>query len=786
MPRKVSHGLDYDDDYDDYDDYDYYDNDFDVEEKGKIPVTKEEPKGHKLWRCSICTYDNEDSFSACDICGVLRIPLDNNINTKDDRTDLFHAVENICKDSGVSKMAKSLFASLPNQIPKRAVKFQEQDDKIVEKREENIHKIGNIQGHLHEFHNALSTCSHFRTNIVPFKFDIPSPDDVVSNGLRSSKVGLKVSHNDFNSLILSSDTTKISANSAALTSKSAHSVSSSLQMSKSGNIGDKQLSTKSSVNSGTSIGKNTIVVEEQNASISVPKNLQSRDNRSSSTSTSKSAGKFDSMESSNPSVEWEKSQNLAGGLNNMVLNVKSAYANYISGMGKTSNPQYKPDKWMLPDKAVDTLTQLNLAIVGHVDSGKSTLSGRLLHLLGRVSQKEMHKYEKDAKSIGKGSFAYAWALDESAEERERGITMTVGVAFFDSKRYHVVVLDSPGHKDFVPNLISGATQADAAVLVIDASVGAFEAGMDSSKGQTREHVQLIRSFGVDQIIVAVNKMDVVEYSKDRYEFIKLQLGTFIRSCGYKDSSLSWIPLSAMANQNLVTAPSDVHFLSWYRGPNLLEMIDSLQPPTREFSKPLLMPICDVVRSLSLGQVSACGKLEAGALQSGSKVLIMPSGDKATVRTLERNSQACKIARAGDNVTVTLQGVEASSVTSGGVLCHPDFPVAVAKHLELKILTLEYATPILIGSQLEIHIHHVKEAARVARIVSLLDSKTGKVTKKAPRCLSAKQSAVLEVVLQSPVCVEAFSTSRALGRVFLRAMGRTIAVGIVTQLIGGSQ
>ncbi|TYK31378.1 HBS1-like protein isoform X3 [Cucumis melo var. makuwa] len=675
---------------------------------GKIPVTKEEPKGHKLWRCSICTYDNEDSFSACDICGVLRIPLDNNINTKDDRT-------------------------------------------------------------------------------VPFKFDIPSPDDVVSNGLRSSKVGLKaVSHNDFNSLILSSDTTKISANSAALTSKSAHSVSSSLQTSKSGNIGDKQLSAKSSVNSGTSIGKNTIVVEEQNASISVPKNLQSRDNRSSSTSTSKSAGKFDSMESSNPSVEWEKSQNLAGGLNNMVLNVKSAYANYISGMGKTSNPQYKPDKWMLPDKAVDTLTQLNLAIVGHVDSGKSTLSGRLLHLLGRVSQKEMHKYEKDAKSIGKGSFAYAWALDESAEERERGITMTVGVAFFDSKRYHVVVLDSPGHKDFVPNLISGATQADAAVLVIDASVGAFEAGMDSSKGQTREHVQLIRSFGVDQIIVAVNKMDVVEYSKDRYEFIKLQLGTFIRSCGYKDSSLSWIPLSAMANQNLVTAPSDVHFLSWYRGPNLLEMIDSLQPPTREFSKPLLMPICDVVRSLSLGQVSACGKLEAGALQSGSKVLIMPSGDKATVRTLERNSQACKIARAGDNVTVTLQGVEASSVTSGGVLCHPDFPVAVAKHLELKILTLEYATPILIGSQLEIHIHHVKEAARVARIVSLLDSKTGKVTKKAPRCLSAKQSAVLEVVLQSPVCVEAFSTSRALGRVFLRAMGRTIAVGIVTQLIGGSQ
>lgn len=780
MPRKVSYGLDFDEDYDEYDDYDYYDNDFDVEEKEKTPEAKEGTKGHKLWRCTICTYDNEDSFTACDICGVLRIPLVNDRNNHDDGT-----VENICKDSGVSKMAKSLFASSPNQIPKREVKFQEQNDKFLEEREDNILKIGNIRGHLHEVHNASSTYSHVRTNIVPFKFDIPSPDDVVSKGLRSSKVDLKaVSHNDFNSSILSSDVTKKCANNEVLASKGAHSSSAVLPTGKLGSVGNTQLSTKSSDNWGTTIGKSTVVTEEHNTSISITKNSRSRDNRSSSTSTSKSAGKFDSMdESSNPSVEREKPQSLAGSLNNMVLNVKSAYANYISGLGKTSNVPYKVDKWMLPDKAVDTLTQLNLAIVGHVDSGKSTLSGRLLHLLGRVSQKEMHKYEKEAKSLGKGSFAYAWALDESAEERERGITMTVGVAYFDSKRYHVVVLDSPGHKDFVPNMISGATQADAAVLVIDASVGAFEAGMDSSKGQTREHVQLIRSFGVDQIIVAVNKMDVVEYSKDRYDFIKLQLGTFFRSCGFKDSSLTWIPLSAMANQNLVNAPSDAQLLSWYRGPNLLEAIDSLQPPARDFSKPLLMPICDVVRSLSLGQVSAIGKLEAGALQSGSKVLIMPSGDKGTVRTLERNSQACKIARAGDNVTVSLQGVDASSVMAGGVLCHPDFPVAIAKHLELKILTLELATPILIGSQLEVHIQHVKEAARVARIVSLLDSKTGKVTKKAPRVLSAKQSAVIEVILQSPVCVETFSTSRALGRVFLRAMGRTIAVGIVTQLIG---
>ena len=201
----------------------------------------------------------------------------------------------------------------------------------------------------------------------------------------------------------------------------------------------------------------------------------------------------------------------------------------------------------------------------------------------------MHKYEKEAKEKvssvirvasasqpaiaayivrmllyqGKGSFAYAWAMDEGPDERERGITMTVAVKYFDTEKYHVVLLDSPGHKDFVPNMISGATQADAAVLVVDASIGSFEAGMGvNGIGQTKEHSQLIRSFGVENLIVAVNKMDMVEYSKDRFNFVKSQLGIFLRSCGFKDSSITWVPLSAMANENLVTAASDSRLLSW--------------------------------------------------------------------------------------------------------------------------------------------------------------------------------------------------------------------------------
>ncbi|TVU15903.1 hypothetical protein EJB05_39446 [Eragrostis curvula] len=456
---------------------------------------------------------------------------------------------------------------------------------------------------------------------------------------------------------------------------------------------------------------------------------------------------------------------------------------------KPCPPEYKPEAWMLADQEPEVLSQLNLAIVGHVDSGKSTLSGRLLHLLGRISRKDMHKNEKESKEKGKGSFAFAWAMDESTEERERGVTMTVAVAYLETKKYRVVLLDSPGHKDFVPNMISGATQADAAILVVDASTGSFEAGMDGeggkSVGQTKEHAQLIRSFGVEQLLVAVNKMDAVGYSKERFEFIKLQLGNFLRSCNFKDSAITWIPLSAVENQNLIKPPSDARLTSWYQGLCLLDAVDSLKLPSRDVSKPLILPICDVIKSQSTGQLAAFGKLETGAIRNGSKVLVLPCGQEATVKSIERDSNPCNIARAGDNVAVNLQGIDGSQLIPGGVLCHPGFPVAVANQMELKILVLDITIPILVGSQVEFHIHHVKEPARIVKIITLLD-KTGKPTKSAPRFLKSKQNAVVQVALDGEVCVQEFSKSRALGRAYLRSSGRTIAVGVVSRIIGQDQ
>nr|XP_016466069.1 PREDICTED: HBS1-like protein isoform X3 [Nicotiana tabacum] len=648
MPRKVNYGVNYEEDFDDYEDYGY---DCDdgcgyAEEDGTPPETrsKQELDNAGVWRCPICTFDNEDTMNACDICGVLRHPL-------------------------------------------------------------------------------VKNCAGSKENAVPFKFDPQSPDDSVLSGIIPSRLRPKA------------DTDKV------------------LQLNVPSN--NKQLSTE------------------------VKKDLAAEGHPSSYTSLAK-----DDLKDSDSSSKTRGNDGVTSNLNDMSISSKPRSVDTRKSDSATSSSKNKPQKGVQPPQKEDNFNQLNLAIVGHVDSGKSTLSGRLLHLLGRISQKEMHKYEKEAKLRGKGPFAYAWALDESAEERERGITMTVGVAYFNTKCYRVVLLDSPGHRDFVPNMISGATQADAAILVIDASVGAFEAGIDATGGQTREHAQLIKSFGVDQIIIAVNKMDAAGYSKERFNAIKKQLGTFLRACKFKDSSVAWIPVSAMENQNLVTGPSEARLSSWFQGPCLLDAIDSLQLPQRDYSKPFLLPICDVVRAQSQGQVSICGKLERGALQTGNEVqvLLMPSREMATVRSLERDSQVCNSAKAGDSVTINLQGIDANHVMAGGVLCHPEFPVPVANHLELKVLILDNSIPILIGSQLEFLVHHVKEAARVVRILSLIDPKTGKETKKSPRCLLAKQNAIIEVVLQGMVCIDEHSNCKALGRVSLRSSGRTVALGLVTRII----
>lgn len=651
------------------------------------------------WQCSICAHGNDASLISCELCGVLR-DLSLYFNNTNEG-----GAKRRNKHSGVSVLARSLFT--PSSPKSKAVVFSDGF-------QGNKNATGCTKASLDALHKKYMTQKQRRINIVPFKFDIPSPDDMVSTGLKASR-HLRRDFVDIN-------VEKVMGDDDPVPEDTNSDPSSSVKLDEVG---------------GSS---SSVVADAQDKTLVLNNELQ------------------------NLSLE-RKTKN---------CKAKIKKPNSVS--------QYKPERWMLQGEYQEMPRQLNLAIVGHVDSGKSTLCGRLLHALGRISKKQMHKNEKEAKEKGKGSFAYAWAMDESADERARGITMTVGVAYFDTKNYQVVLLDSPGHKDFVPNMISGVTQSDAAVLVVDASIGSFESGMGvNGVGQTKEHAQLIRSFGVEHLIVAVNKMDSVEYSEERFSYVKSQLGIFLRSCGYKESAITWVPLSAMGNENLMAAASDTRLTSWFDGNCLLKAIDSLPPPHRDVSKPLRLPICDVISSHMLGQVAVCGKIVSGAIRSDSKVLVMPAGELATVKIIERDSSRLSLARAGDNIAVGLQGIDPIHVMSGGVLCHPDYPVSVSSSLDLKILVLDITVPILPGLQFELHVHHAKVSAGLVRIVSLLDQKTGKALAKRPRLLTARQAAIIEVKLEREVCVEEFSALKALGRVFLRSQGCTVAVGVVTRV-----
>ncbi|KAL4857598.1 HBS1-like protein [Chlorella vulgaris] len=430
--------------------------------------------------------------------------------------------------------------------------------------------------------------------------------------------------------------------------------------------------------------------------------------------------------------------------------------------------------------------RLHLVVLGHVDAGKSTLMGRMLYELGLISDKAVHKTQRDAAASGKGSFAWAWMLDERPEERARGVTVDVATTHFETPARNVTLLDAPGHRDFVPNMIAGAAQADAALLIVDGSPGGFEAGFEPAApdslggGQTREHAQLARSLGVEQVAVVVTKLDTCDFDQQRFHSIRAQLEPFLKTCGFKEVAMQWLPAVGPSGDNLVKPPADPRLAAWWTGATLAQAIDSFQPTDRSTDKPLRLPVSDVSRS-GKGGVTVGGKLEGGALRPGSRVLVMPSAQQATVKALEVDGKAVSLARAGDSADVTLAGIDATAVGSGSVLCHPDFPVQLVTRFEAQVVVLDVMVPILRGHQVTIHAHTARESGRISGLVSLLNAKTLEVQRSRPRCLLKGQVADVEVTPSRPMCLEASTDYKALGRVALRDCGRTIAVGKITRL-----
>lgn len=314
------------------------------------------------------------------------------------------------------------------------------------------------------------------------------------------------------------------------------------------------------------------------------------------------------------------------------------------GLGnKVAKPAAEPFVKLPPSKRVNVAEEyqkrsgekpkLNLVVIGHVDAGKSTLMGHFLYDLGQVNERTMRKFERDSQKIGKGSFAFAWVLDETGEERDRGITMDIATNHFETEHRQFTLLDAPGHRDFIPNMISGTAQADAAILVVDASTNAFEAGFDAG-GQTKEHAVLARSLGVQQLIVAINKLDMADWSQDRFKEIEAKLGAYLYQVGFRKSNVIFVPVSGLTGENLVKRSEIAQLTSWYNGPSLVEQIDKFDAPTRLLDKPLRMRVTDFFKGGigSSGGVSVAGNIESGTVQVGEQVMIVPGNEVGFVKS----------------------------------------------------------------------------------------------------------------------------------------------------------
>ncbi len=412
---------------------------------------------------------------------------------------------------------------------------------------------------------------------------------------------------------------------------------------------------------------------------------------------------------------------------------------------------------------------LNLAVIGHIDHGKSTLVGRLLFETGAVPPHIIEKYKEEAKAKGKESFVFAWVMDSLKEERDRGITIDVAHQRFDTAKFYFTIVDCPGHRDFVKNMITGASQADAAILVCAAKEGV--------QSQTREHVFLARTLGISQLIIALNKMDEVNYDKARYDQVKADLSTLLKMVGYKPDEMNFIPTSAFQGDNLAK-PSEK--TKWYTGPTLLAALDMLKVPEKPVALPLRIPVQDSYTISGIGTVPV-GRVETGKMKPGDKIIFMPAKAVGEVKSIEMHHQEIKEALPGDNIGWNVRGVDKKDIRRGDVCGHSDKPPAVAEEFTAQIVVLQHPSAIAAGYTPVIHCHTAQVAGTITAILKKLDPKSGQVTAENPDFIKAGDAAVVTIKPTKPLCIEKVKEIPQLGRFAIRDMGMTIAAGMVQDI-----
>merc|ERR1711920_173725 len=433
-------------------------------------------------------------------------------------------------------------------------------------------------------------------------------------------------------------------------------------------------------------------------------------------------------------------------------------------------------------------THINIVVIGHVDSGKSTSTGHLIYKCGGIDKRAIKKFEKEAAEMGKGSFKYAWVLDKLKAERERGITIDIALWKFETTKYYVTIIDAPGHRDFIKNMITGTSQADCAVLVVAAGTGEFEAGI-SKNGQTREHALLAYTLGVKQLIVGVNKMDSTEppYSGSRFEEITKEVSNFIKKVGYNPAAVAFVPISGWHGDNMLEPSTN---MSWYKGwevtrkegnakgTTLLEALDAIIPPTRPTDKPLRLPLQDVYKIGGIGTVPV-GRVETGIIKPGMVVTFAPNQLTTEVKSVEMHHESLPEAVPGDNVGFNVKNVSVKDIKRGYVASDSkNNPAGAAQNFTAQVIVLNHPGQICNGYSPVLDCHTAHIACKFQEIQEKVDRRTGKATETNPKSIKSGDAAIVQLIPSKPMCVEAFSDFPPLGRFAVRDMRQTVAVGVI--------
>ena len=419
---------------------------------------------------------------------------------------------------------------------------------------------------------------------------------------------------------------------------------------------------------------------------------------------------------------------------------------------------------------------VNLVVIGHVDAGKSTTTGHLIYKCGGIDKRTIEKFEKEAAEMGKASFKYAWVLDNLKAERERGITIDIALWKFETPKFSYTVIDAPGHRDFIKNMITGTSQADVALLCIDSTTGGFAGGW-SSEGQTKEHILLANTLGVKQMIVGFNKFDdaSVGYREERYNELKGEVSDFLKKTGFKPAKMNFIPISGFEGDNMVDRSAKT---PWYKGPTLLEALDMVKEPERPTEKPLRLPLQDVYKIGGIGTVPV-GRVETGKIKPGMTVCFAPTGLTTEVKSVEMHHESLAEAVPGDNVGFNCKNVSVKELKRGYVASNNgDDPAKGCESFEASVIIMAHPGQIQNGycPVLDCHTCHI--ATKFSIITEKSDRRTGKTLEENPKFVKSGDACTVTMIPTKPMVVENFAEYPPLGRFAVRDMRQTVAVGVI--------